>query len=91
MGRRISVVFSSVREDGCLEIRFVQARSKKTFVVDDKGSRTVEPTSEDTGYLEWAEWRENKRKMQMSEVSPLAHGNRLRTVMRMEIVKSPDG
>jgi PAS domain S-box-containing protein len=85
MGRRMGIVFSSLKDDGCLEIRFVEAKRKKTYLVDNQGYRPMETTADDVGYLEWAEWKENKGKIQTSDVSPVAYGNRMRTVMRMAL------
>ncbi len=85
MGSRIGIVFGSIKEEGALEIRFVEERNKKTYVVDKGGHRTEESSQEDTEYLEWAGWKQNKGKIQISNVSHEVYGKTERLVMKMAL------
>lgn len=69
MSKRIGIAFSSIKEAGGLEIRFVE--NKKTHVVDDRGYQTMNPFPEDENHLEWAKQEENKGNTLISDVLPI--------------------
>jgi len=54
MGKRIEIAFSRIRDEGGLEIRFVEGRNEKTHIVNTYGYQNVYPYPEDLYYLEWA-------------------------------------
>ncbi len=69
MSKRIGIAFSSIKEAGGLEIRFVE--NKRTHVVDDHGYQTMNPFPEDENHLEWARQEENKGNILISDVFPI--------------------
>lgn len=85
MGRRIGIVFPSIKEEGALEIRFVENKNKNTHVTDNNGFRTEKPSQIDINYLEWAGWEENKGKIKMSEITLETYGNKQKLIMKMAL------
>ncbi len=75
MGKRMEIAFSSIKEDGGVEIRFIDNKNKKTHVVNSQGYRTVSPSREDRYCLEWAMIRENKGNKRISDVYSLDSGS----------------
>lgn len=86
IGNRMGIAFSSIREEGAFEIRYVEAARLKTHMVDNRGYRTEHRLPEDMHYLGWAGRRENKDDILISEVSARineAHDHKL--LMKMAI------
>lgn len=85
MGRRIGIVFPSIKEEGALEIRFVENKNKNTHVTDNNGFRTEKPSQIDINYLEWAGWKENNGKIKMSEITLETYGSKQKLIMKMAL------
>jgi len=77
-GERLRTAFSSVENEGVLEIRFVENRKLRSHVVNDHGDQIITPQPLDTRYLEWAGQQKNKEEIFMSGVahSPDSAGSR---------------
>ena len=61
MGNRMEITFSSIKDEGTIEIRFTENRMQKTYHVSDKNKCASEKSdAEDLYYLEWARKLENK-------------------------------
>ncbi|MBI4685587.1 MAG: PAS domain S-box protein [Nitrospirae bacterium] len=86
IGNRMGITFSSIREQGILEIRSVEYGKTNTHVVDSHGHRTVKPSFEDQYYMDWAGQKENKSNIIFSGTIPIAHDkDHQRRAMKMMI------
>lgn len=80
MDNQMEIVFSKVRDEGGIEIRFVEEvslpakKSIKTHVLNDYGYQTAHPFPEDLDYLKWARERKNKGAILISDVSAEVYG-----------------
>lgn len=83
MDKRIAITLSRVKAEGVLEIRYVEAVSPRTHLVDGNGYRTVHTYSEDVSYLEWAEQAKDKGNIMISDVFPAISYQRL--IMKMAL------
>jgi PAS domain S-box-containing protein len=83
MVRRIGIVFPRIKEEGAIGIRFVENKNKRTHITDDSGYRIERMSKEDVDYLGWAEWKENKGKIQMSDVSQTTYNDKQKLILRM--------
>lgn len=75
IGKRMGITFSSIKEEGALEIRYVESRKPQTHLVDTHGYQTVHTYPEDIDYLKWAGRPENRGVMRISEIIPVIYGN----------------
>lgn len=86
MSKRMDIAFSSIKDKGGVEIRFIDSQDIKAFIIDESGFKTVSPSQEDTHYLEWASIEENKGNIHICEIFCEDHGdNYKRPMMRMVI------
>jgi hypothetical protein len=69
----MEIAFSRIKDEGGLEIRFVEDKYITTHVVDNHGYQTVHPYSEDIDYLRWARQKENKGTILISDVFPIVY------------------
>lgn len=74
IGNRMGITFSSIKEQGALEIRYVESSQTKTHLVDISGYRTTHTYFEDVSYLLWANNGGNKGVILLSEVIPTVSG-----------------
>ncbi len=84
MGKRMGITFSSVREQGVLEIRYIESMLQQTHVtmryieslkqqihlVDAGGYRISETSPEDLLFLKWAGNVKNKGSILLGEATP---------------------
>jgi len=86
MNKRMDIAFSSIKDKGGVEIRFIDTQDRKAYIVDDLGFKTVSPSQEDMHYLEWANIEENKGNIHICEIFCEDYGdNYKRPMMRMVI------
>ncbi|MDP2167454.1 MAG: cache domain-containing protein [Thermodesulfovibrionales bacterium] len=86
MGSRMGIAFSSIKDSGGLDIRFIEAGKPLTHMVDDHGYRRARPAPEDKYYLEWARRKENRGSTIISAVSPVIYGDgRHKLAMKMAL------
>ena len=84
MRNRIDIAFSSIKDKGAMEIRFVDEQSMHTYVMNDAGFQTVNPVEEDIFYLDWAHIEKNKGIVQVCEIFCKDYGkNSKKPTMRM--------
>lgn len=84
IGKRMEIAFSSIRDEGVLEIRFVEHR--KTHLVDSTRYQAVLPSPEYSEYLKWADRKENRDVILISDVSPsISWSDPRKLIMRMVI------
>ncbi|HMK43997.1 MAG TPA: ATP-binding protein [Dissulfurispiraceae bacterium] len=81
MERRMGIVFTSFQEDGALEIRYVEASTGKTHLLDRNGARIVALSDMDRSYLDSAGRPSLRNKIQMSEISTQAMNARTATIL----------
>ncbi len=75
LGKRMEITFSRIKEEGILEIRYIESKGSRMHLVDSHGYQTAQMYPEDLSYLEWARQIKNKNNTLISEVSPVIHGN----------------
>lgn len=83
MQRRILIVYSSFRDDGMREIRYVEKKSGKTHVIDKEGAHVFSPSHADGESLAQAERPDLKGKLQMSDIVVQPLNGRHETILRM--------
>ncbi|MBI5739578.1 MAG: PAS domain S-box protein [Nitrospirae bacterium] len=67
MGKRMGITFSSIREEGALEIRYVESTGQRTHLLDSGGHQVGNSAPEDRKCLEWARHAENKGSILLRE------------------------
>jgi PAS domain S-box-containing protein len=81
---RMGITFSSVREEGAVEIRYLRADGRPMRVIDAAGTREAPTAFEDRPLLTWARDPAQQGRVLMSEVSGEAGGGgTTRLVMKM--------
>ena len=75
LGKRMEITFSRIKEEGILEIRYIESKGSRMHLVNSNGYQTAHTYPEDMSYLEWARQIKNQDAMLISEVSPVIHGN----------------
>ncbi|MFH0932988.1 MAG: ATP-binding protein [Nitrospirota bacterium] len=86
MNKRMDIAFSSIKDKGGVDIRFIDNQDIKAYIIDDSGFKTVSPSQEDTHYLEWASIEENKGNIHICEIFCEDYGdNYKRPMMRIVI------
>jgi len=86
LGKRMEIAFSRVKDDGALEIRFIEYRNMKMYSVGNDGYRVMQPPVGDRQHMEWAFMEENRGNILMTDVVSLEHKNGLqKLIVRMVI------
>lgn len=76
IGNRMRITFSSIKEEGILEIRYIESSKSKTHLVNNRGYRIVRPLPENLNYLDWAGRVKNKGKILINEIIPVSQGDK---------------
>ncbi len=67
---RMNTTLSAVKDDGVLEIRFIDHKGKTAYIVDERGmSHVIQGHFKDMPCFEWAIIKENKNKVYVGEVT----------------------
>ena len=86
MSKRIGYAFSSIKDEGALEIRFIEDRRPKAHVVDSSGYQSMQPHPEDMDYLKWARAEGNKGNVLITHILPAVYGGHyMKLVLRMVV------
>ena len=87
MCNRMEIAFSSIREEGTIEIRFVQDGIQKTFhVLGEHDCNPGIPNKKELDHLEWAKKETNKGHILLTSVSSIPQEDRsLRPIMEIAI------
>jgi len=86
LGKRMEISFSRIKEEGALEIRYIESARPRTHLADSNGYQTVSACPEDVHYLKWARQIKNKGSILISEVFPVSHGSeRQKLTMKMAV------
>ncbi|MFA4918520.1 MAG: ATP-binding protein [Thermodesulfovibrionales bacterium] len=87
MCNRMEIAFSSIREEGTIEIRFVKDGIQKTFhVLGEHDCNPGIPTKKELEHLEWAKKETNKGHILLTSVSSIPQEDRsLRPIMEIAI------
>ncbi len=86
LGKRMEIAFSRVKDEGVLEIRFIEYRNMKMYSVGNDGYRVMQSPHEDKEYMKWALPKKNQGNILMTDVVPLEYKNGLRKlIVRMVI------
>ncbi len=84
MSNRMDIAFSSIKDKGGKEMRFVDNRSLHAYVMGDTGFKTESPNKEDLFYLDWASQEKNKGIIYICEIFCKDYEKHLqRPMMRM--------
>jgi len=73
MGKRMAITFSSIKDEGALEIRYIESVRPLTHLVNSRGYQNIRTYSDNMHYLKWAAQVKNKGSIVMSEI--LEKGN----------------
>ena len=73
LGKRIEVAFSRVKDEGALEIRFIENRSMRMYSVGSDGYRVMQTSPEDKEHLKWALLEKNKGNILMTDIVSLEY------------------
>ncbi len=69
-GSRMNRTFSALKDEGVLEIRLIEDKGKTAYVVDGRGvPRVVQGHFRDTEHFKWANLKENKNRIYVSELT----------------------
>ncbi len=79
IGKRMGITFSSIKEEGVLEIRYIESKDR-AHLVDAQGYQTIHTYPECLEYLEWASQAKNKGKILITEINPIVYGNKYQTL-----------
>ncbi len=74
IGKRMEITFSSVREEGVVEIRYLSAREPQTHIINGDGYHTATHDPSDVSFLSWAAAPQNRDHTLTSEISPRING-----------------
>ena len=87
MCNRMEIAFSSIREEGTIEIRFVQDGIQKTFhVLGEHDCNPGIPNKKELDHLEWAKKETNRGHILLTSVSSITQEDRsLRPIMEIAI------
>jgi PAS domain S-box-containing protein len=83
----METTFSSIQDEGTLEIRFFENKNHKIYLVSDKNKCGSEPpTDEDLTHLKWAKSEKNKHRILLTSVTSVMYQDQyLRPVMQILI------
>ncbi|MDP2276663.1 MAG: ATP-binding protein [Nitrospirota bacterium] len=76
LGKRMQITFSSIKEEGILEIQYIESSKSKTHLVNNRGYRIVSSLPENLNYLDWAGQVKNKGKILINEVISVSQGDK---------------
>ncbi|MDO9289026.1 MAG: ATP-binding protein [Thermodesulfovibrionales bacterium] len=86
LGKRIEITFSRIKEEGILELRYIESKGSRMHLVNSNGYQTAHTYPEDMSYLEWARQIKNQDAMLISEVSSVIHGSDYqKLIMKMAV------
>lgn len=85
IGKRMGIVFSSIKDEGALEMHFVEKNGSKMHLVDKQGYSTLKPSQEDMNYLKWAECEDNKGGIHISDLSLMTYENKQKLIMQLAL------
>ncbi|MCI0469679.1 MAG: ATP-binding protein, partial [Nitrospirae bacterium] len=60
MDKRMAIAFSSIREEGAIEVKYIERGGKNVYLVNRRGYQTRSPYPYDMDYLIWARDANNK-------------------------------
>jgi hypothetical protein len=83
MSKRMEIAFLRIKDEGGLDIRFVDSKNLKTHVVDEHGYKTVHPNNDDIKHVEWAGREENKGNIMTTDIFPLTSRGYQKQIIKM--------
>ncbi len=73
LGKRMEIAFSRVKDEGALEVRFIEYRNMKVYSVGNDGYRVMQSPPDDKEYMKWALPEKNQGNILMTDVVPLEY------------------
>ncbi len=84
--KRMQIAFSSLKQEGALEIRYIDATGQQTYTVGESRFETLQTDPEDMKYYLWAKDSMKRYGILASEVYPLQQGaDEQRLVMKIAV------
>ena len=72
--KRMQIAFSSLKEEGALELRYIDSRGQMTYAVSDSLFDSLQSDPEDMKSHQWSKDNAKRDEILASEVYPLPHG-----------------
>lgn len=69
MDKRMAIAFSSIKEEGAIEIKYIEGKGKNVYLINRHGYHTVQLHPDDIDYLNWAKDINNKGNILITEGS----------------------
>ena len=85
LAKRMQIAFSSLREEGILEVRYLDSTGQTTHKISDSGFETVRSDTEDAKFHQWAKDNLKKELVLASEVYPTEYGSANKLIMKMAV------
>jgi PAS domain S-box-containing protein len=85
MDKRMAIAFLSIKEEGALEVKYIEGSGKKVYLVNRRGYQIVHSSLDDMDYLNWAKDANNKGNILITGVSPNSQKAQVRHITRMVV------
>jgi PAS domain S-box-containing protein len=85
MDKRMAIAFSSIKEEGALEVKYIERSGKNVYLVNRRGYQTMHPYPDDMDYLNWAKDANNKGNILITGVSSGIHGDAVSHITKMVV------
>ena len=84
--RRMNITLSAAKEEGVVEIRFIDQSGKKAYIVDNRATPLIiHDNFTDTDYFKWALRKENKNRIYCCEINRASPQHPDELIMRLVI------
>lgn len=81
----MAIAFSSIKEEGALEVKYIERGGKNVYLVNRRGYQTMHPYPDDMGYLNWAKDANNKGNILITGVFPGIQGDPASHIAKMVV------
>jgi len=85
MDKRMAIAFSSIKEEGTLEVKYIERSGKNVYLVNRRGYQTMHPYPDDMDYLNWAKDANNKGNILITGVSSGIQGDAVSHITKMMV------
>ncbi len=85
MDKRMAIAFSSIKEEGALEVKYIERSGKNVYLVNRRGYQTMHPYPDDMDYLNWAKDANNKGNILITGVSSGIQGDAVSHITKMVV------
>lgn len=85
MHKRMAIAFLSIKEEGALEVRYIERSGKNVYLVNKSGYQTIHPSPDDIDYLNWAKDPNNKGNILITGVSSGMPGDTASQIIKLAV------